>query len=187
MHNLLRQRQNSRQSKRKSHRPFKRPSDISNDHSTDVERLKNALKYIQEEERFAPSHILILRPTSPIRSLKLATEAMEMTLNYDMSVRSACKIPDKMSPNWAISKNDNAYSTFTRDGFLTRSQDISQYFYPTGSYDLIHVENFLISEELYGKEFMIIEDQNEFINDIDYQHDLDALNTNYHKLVSQPT
>jgi len=164
--------------------PFRRPAEASRDESTDLEWLLHAIDFHNNHSDDAVSHVLILRPTSPIRDFKKALEVIELGLKNNKSVRSVKKIPTKMCPSWAIKKSDSGFSTLFPDGFLTRSQDIEDFYYPTGVYDLVHVETFLRTKKMYGENFMIVNDEHSFPNDIDTYEDLEFFQKNFDTLTT---
>ena len=47
--------------------PFIRPTEISSDESTDIEFIKHALAWLDQNEKYKPDYILHLRPTQPCR------------------------------------------------------------------------------------------------------------------------
>ena len=147
--------------------PFLRPKNISDDASSDIDWLAHLISYLSETEKYIPTFVLILRPTSPIRSLRHVLDAFELAINSKLSVRSACKIPTKMSLPWVICPRGQNFQNVEQDGFLVRSQDIPSYYYPTGLYDIVHVETFLSTGKIYGNEFKLLIHDERLINDID--------------------
>lgn len=164
--------------------PFLRPESISQDNSNDIEWLTHLIRYLDEKEKYVPELVIILRPTSPIRSIKHVVEAIKLAKCSKLSVRSACKIPTKMSLPWAICQRGENFQNVQPDGFLLRSQDIQSYYYPTGIYDIVHVETFLETGKIYGNEFKLFIHEADILNDIDTSEDLKLIERNFDKLTA---
>ncbi|MEK9571267.1 MAG: hypothetical protein VW124_19765 [Paracoccaceae bacterium] len=162
--------------------PFLRPENASNDTATDKAWIDHALGWLKSSLNLTPEFLFILRPTSPLRCVGLAQKALTIARKNDLSVRSVCKIPSKHSPVWSICSNGHGFSNTFANGFEIRSQDIPQYFFPTGIYDIIHVATYWESENIYGDFFEIVEHPVSHINDIDTKEDLDHLNENFDTL-----
>jgi len=58
--------------------PFTRPSELAHDDSDHVSVVEHALKWLEETEKFDPDYILLLQPTSPLRSTGDIDAAIEM-------------------------------------------------------------------------------------------------------------
>jgi len=57
--------------------PFLRPPEISGDNSTDYEWIKHALDWMKNEEDFVPKYLVHLRPTTPLREIKVIDYAIK--------------------------------------------------------------------------------------------------------------
>ena len=56
--------------------PFLRPKQISKDTSSTIEVIKHALKFLQENQSYVPDIIILLQPTSPLRTSQLITKTI---------------------------------------------------------------------------------------------------------------
>ena len=56
--------------------PFLRPKQISKDTSSIIEVIKHALKFLQENQSYVPDIIILLQPTSPLRTSQLITKTI---------------------------------------------------------------------------------------------------------------
>lgn len=78
--------------------PFLRPKEISQDLSTDKEFIKQAVKWLRDNENYRPDLIVQLRPTYPTRKINIIDETIKIMMDeqrYD-SLRTV--IPFKKSP-----------------------------------------------------------------------------------------
>jgi len=48
--------------------PFMRPKNIAGDKSPMIDSVRHALRWMEEKEEFVPSYVMLLQPTSPLRS-----------------------------------------------------------------------------------------------------------------------
>ncbi|MBI4317891.1 MAG: acylneuraminate cytidylyltransferase family protein [Chloroflexi bacterium] len=84
--------------------PFVRPAEYAQDLSPDVDVLRHALIWLEENEAYSPELLVHLRPTGPIRRVELIDKAIELMLRDPEadSLRSSCwpdQTPYKM---WRI-------------------------------------------------------------------------------------
>ena len=47
--------------------PFLRPSELATDSSTDIEYIRHAMEWFNDNEGYIPEYWVILRPTTPLR------------------------------------------------------------------------------------------------------------------------
>lgn len=81
--------------------PFMRPAEFSQDLSTDYEFVRHALEWLRDNERYVPDLVVQLRPTTPVRDIRLidrAVEALASRPDADSlrAVVLACFTPFKM-------------------------------------------------------------------------------------------
>jgi len=81
--------------------PFMRPAESSRDLSTDYEFVRHALEWLRDNERYVPDLVVQLRPTTPVRDVRMidrAVEALASRPDADSlrAVVSACFTPFKM-------------------------------------------------------------------------------------------
>jgi CMP-N,N'-diacetyllegionaminic acid synthase len=58
--------------------PFIRPAEISQDLSSDYEYVRHALEWLRDNERYVPDLVVQLRPTTPMRDVRLIDRAVEV-------------------------------------------------------------------------------------------------------------
>jgi N-acylneuraminate cytidylyltransferase len=81
--------------------PFLRPAEFAQDFSTDYEFVRHALEWLRDNEDYAPELVVQLRPTTPVRDVRLIDRAIEtLVARTDAdslrAVVSACFSPFKM-------------------------------------------------------------------------------------------
>lgn len=166
----------------KVHVPFLRPSELACDHSIDTDWMSHFISWLQAHEN-SYSHVMILRPTSPIRPQKIIGKATRLALQRDMSLRSVTRVAGKMAPDWLIVGNPEDVGTeFIKNGFQKRSQDLAEYYYPNGIFDIVKISDYLTTGALYGSSFLISELPDFLVNDIDTIEDLKAIEENWDEI-----
>jgi len=87
--------------------PFLRPFDLSKDDSPTLPVIQNALKIMEDREGYFPNIIVILQPTSPLRTSKHIDEALKIFLQGDAdSLVSVTSMPHNMNPYSAMELDD---------------------------------------------------------------------------------
>jgi N-acylneuraminate cytidylyltransferase len=80
--------------------PFLRPDDLAQDNSSMLDVAIHLLDYLRSNENFIPDYLIILQPTSPLRTRKHIDEACRLVFqdrNVD-TVVSVCKVPHNYQP-----------------------------------------------------------------------------------------
>lgn len=131
---------------------IKRPEFLATDTATSFDAIKHAIEQQPEYE-----YIVLLQPTSPLRTAKHITEAIELleTKNAD-AVISVCET--EHSPLWSNTLPENSdMSNFLREELLnTRSQDLPLYYRLNGAvyicktHNLLEQESFFIKDNIYA-------------------------------------
>lgn len=136
--------------------PFVRPSTLSSDTSTSVDVVKHALEFLYENSDIYDI-VILLQPTSPLRTTKHINEAMQLFRNKKASgVISVC--PSEHSPLWAnVLNEDFDMSNFISNEFKNiRSQDLPTFYRLNGA---IYISNtttfkkestFILSKNLFA-------------------------------------
>jgi|LakMenEpi03Aug12_release.lakeMendotaPanAssembly.Ray.scaffolds.fasta_scaffold381386_2 CMP-N,N'-diacetyllegionaminic acid synthase len=94
--------------------PFLRPNFLAKDDTPSLPVFINTLEELYKIDGYKPDIIIILQPTSPLRSTKHIDEALELylTSNCD-SLVSICDVPHNMNPFSVMKCNlDNSLENF---------------------------------------------------------------------------
>jgi CMP-N-acetylneuraminic acid synthetase len=130
--------------------PFLRPKKISGDNSLDIDFFKHAIDFIIQ-----------LRPTSPIRKLKIMKKALNILLrNKDISsVRSVSKLPKNIYKCFFLGKKnilEPAIKKFRNkiEFFNLPRQKLPSSYYLNGVYEIFRTKlikkNMISGKKIYG-------------------------------------
>jgi len=61
--------------------PFLRPKKFAQDTSRDIEAINHALLWLRAKENYSPDYVVFLRPTTPLRNIKLIDKAILEIIN----------------------------------------------------------------------------------------------------------
>ena len=93
--------------------PFIRPDDISSDTTPMLSVLIHAVKYMAANFEFKPDYIILLQPTSPLRTAEHIDEALDILLNSDAdSIVSVVKVPHNYNPYSVMELKNNYLRSF---------------------------------------------------------------------------
>ena len=81
--------------------PFMRPSKFSTDSSTDIEYIKHAIDWFDENEGYIPDYWVLLRPTTPLREPEVIEDAIKKIISTPeatslISIHEFAETPGKM-------------------------------------------------------------------------------------------
>lgn len=111
---------------------IKRPSELATDESNIIDVIFHSLNYL-EKKKITADIILLLQPTSPLRTAKDIDKAVEIFVNHDCeSVISVSEI--EHSPFWSLEIKDNYLKPkFGEEYFNMRRQDLPKLYSPNGA------------------------------------------------------
>lgn len=135
--------------------PFLRPKEISGSESQDIEYLSHALQYLGETEGKVPEYIMLLRPTTPVRDIRLMLRAVAAIQENEaasalVSVHCANECPYKWMK---VGKNGYLESPFwgmKPDDVNAPRQSFEKIFIPDGYVDVLKAETILEKQCVYG-------------------------------------
>lgn len=136
--------------------PFLRPEELATDSARVVDAVIHTLDYLRENEQYEPTHILLLQPTSPLRTSDDITRALaRMRKSGADSLVSVCR-------------TENILLTMDRDGLLAiqdkaelaspNRQELTRYFRLDGSMiyivrtDIFRAQRSFLAGKLVGYE-----------------------------------
>lgn len=148
---------------------LKRPNVLASDVATTFDTIKHVIDNLEKYD-----YIILLQPTSPLRTCKHIDEAIEIleSKNAD-AVVSVCEMDH--SPLWSNTlPEDGSMNKFLRDEILNkRSQDLERYFRLSGAIYICKIEKLLEEKSFFLKEniFAYVMDRKSSV-DIDDEIDL---------------
>ena len=79
--------------------PFVRPGELARDDTPTFPVIKHTVQWMEEQEDYRPDYIVLLQPTSPLRTTKHIDEAVEKLIHSDAdSIVSVVKVPHRYNP-----------------------------------------------------------------------------------------
>ena len=89
--------------------PFVRPDELALDDTPALPVIQHAVQWLEENDNYRADYIILLQPTSPLRTAKHIDEALSKLLNSDAdSVVSVVEAPHNCIPN-SIMKLEGEY------------------------------------------------------------------------------
>ncbi len=126
-----------------------RPEELSTDTSTTIDVVLHTLSKLKENF----DYIVLLQPTSPLRTTKHINEAIDFLLDKSAdAVVSVCEMDH--SPLWAnkLDENSSMKDFFNKDISNKRSQDLATYYRINGAIYICDVKKLLEEKSFFLKE-----------------------------------
>jgi CMP-N,N'-diacetyllegionaminic acid synthase len=148
-----------------------RPKVLASDTATTFEAIKHVIDAL--EKRY--DYIVLLQPTSPLRTSKQIDSAiLQLDIKQADAIISVCKVDH--SPLWSNTlPEDNSMNSFIKDDIKNkRSQELDTYYRINGAIYICKIErfleekSFLIKDKIYAYEM-------DRINSIDIDEKIDFL------------
>ncbi|QWR77704.1 acylneuraminate cytidylyltransferase family protein [Candidatus Magnetomonas plexicatena] len=90
--------------------PFKRPPELARDDTPMLPVVAHAVEFLENSQNYRPDYIVLLQPTSPLRTHIHIDEALQLLLTHNEadSVVSVVELPHNCNP-FSIMKYDGRY------------------------------------------------------------------------------
>jgi CMP-N-acetylneuraminic acid synthetase len=159
--------------------PFRRPADIAEDVPSELV-TEHALKFLRDEGQM-PEFAVTLTPATPFTKLEDLSAAFELLLNHPdwdavSAVRKAVEHPEWILREEGYSGRMETIFGNPLDGKYNVSQNLDQFYYPTGAFWINRASNFLTKPSLYGNKWGAITIAGEATLDIDTPDQLQLAN-----------
>ena len=153
--------------------PFIRPKSISKDSSSTLDVIKHALDYLEKNENYVPDIVILLQPTSPLRTTKKIDQSIQLLRNSNSDSVLSVYVP-----------HSHPYRAFwIKNGFLkpfknnfqsySRRQLHPSLYSPTGEIYVFWNKTLKKFDSIYGKKIKpILPRKDDIIIDIDTIEDL---------------
>jgi len=78
--------------------PFLRPSELAQDNSPDIDFLKHALQWVEENRSWHPEILVILQPTLPFRTVEDVDNTLQFMLDQSCDSVRTLAVPTHVTP-----------------------------------------------------------------------------------------
>ena len=132
--------------------PFLRPREFATDRATSMDVILHAIRWFDENESYRPDHVLLLQPTSPLRTVTDIRKSIKLLLAKRAdSVVSVCEA--HQHPLWmkGINEEGKLVDLYPQSPTPTRRQDLPPVFALNGAIYLA-LRTFLLSERTFISE-----------------------------------
>ena len=105
--------------------PFMRPAELAQDRSSSVDVAIHALKWLSEFEGYSPDYVMLLQPTSPLRTSKDIQQAVSI-VSEDPTASVVSVTQAHPHPYWmkTVLPNGSLSDIFPAEKVPTRRQDL---------------------------------------------------------------
>ena len=130
--------------------PFIRPAHLSTDTASSIDVVFHAVEFLKKNnEQY--DIVILLQPTSPLRTTKDINKALEMLNNKTKAVISVCETDH--SPLWSNTlPEDHSMKDFIRPEMRNmRSQDLPKYYRLNGALFISEIDYLFLNSGFYGE------------------------------------
>jgi len=132
--------------------PFLRPAELAGDRSTSVEVLQHALRWLKEKEGKTYDYVMILQPTSPLRTAQDIDACIAKAVDTDAdSVMSMVAITDLSLPKLKRIENDRILPALEDEGPVSAFRDASETIYKRNTAIYLTRTALIEQGEMFGK------------------------------------
>ncbi|MDX1975773.1 MAG: acylneuraminate cytidylyltransferase family protein [Rickettsiales bacterium] len=124
--------------------PFVRPAEFSDDRASHNDVILHALEWLKQHENYKPDWLVVLQPTSPLRTAQDIDNAIELALAKDAdSVKSVTVAEPHPYLAQSLDKNGHMTPFFKELSTHTRRQDMPECYVLNGAIYVVKVAAFL--------------------------------------------
>lgn len=130
--------------------PFLRPAQLASDTAALGDAIQHAIDWLHDHEGYKPDAILLLQPTSPLRTSKHIDEAL--TLFETEGADSVIGLSSPQEHPWDMVYLEDQQMHFARDKYseLTNRQTYREFFYINGAIYITRTELFAAHRHFWG-------------------------------------
>lgn len=154
--------------------PFLRPADLAQDRTLDLPVFEHALNWLAEHEGYRPEVVVQLRPTSPIRPVKLVDEAVQLLLQNPQADSVRGVVPAGQNPHkmWRLDEQGGPMQPLlTVEGiaepYNAPRQALPPVYWQTGHVDAIRPSAILQQNSMSGAAILPVQVEPRYTVDID--------------------
>jgi CMP-N,N'-diacetyllegionaminic acid synthase len=132
--------------------PYLRPAELATDATPTVDVMLHALGWLEEREGFRPQFLVVLQPTSPLRTADDIACALAMLDEDAVDAVVGVAVPST-HPQWAMTVAQDGYLSryLPQESIPTRRQDLAPVYTPNGAVFAIRREALQSERTLYPR------------------------------------
>lgn len=129
--------------------PFLRPKQLAQDDSSTAEVLTHLITELEGRKEFY-THILLLEPTSPLRTAKDIDNAFELLINNEEaeSIVGISQV-ESAHPSFCVSLEDKGFIRSKNNFQILRRQELEELYFYEGSVYISQIESYKINKNFY--------------------------------------
>jgi CMP-N,N'-diacetyllegionaminic acid synthase len=130
--------------------PFMRPAELATDETPTIPVLTHVLEWLAEHESYAPDYLLLLQPTSPLRTA--ADIEAAITIATDKNADGVVSVSEPSTHPFLtkrLADDGHLVEAFPQDPPITRRQDLPTFYALNGAIYLIRADVLLKKHTFY--------------------------------------
>lgn len=133
--------------------PFIRPSNLAGDDVCLEDVMLHALSYLKEKVNYLPDAVVLLQPTSPLRTSKHIDEAIKLFEDEDVDTVVSVSEPMEHPCDMVYFEDGKMKFLFDGEGFLAgkQRQDYPKFYFLNGAIYIFKTEVLLMNKSRFGK------------------------------------
>lgn len=140
--------------------PFVRPKELAKDDTPALPVIQHTVEWLKENEDYIPEYIVLLQPTSPLRTSRHIDEALKKLINSDAdSVVSVVKVPHQYNPYSIMEMKDGLLKPFLQYDEQKNIRQLKPVFYGRNgaaiyafTYECLMKKNSIYGNKILGYE-----------------------------------
>lgn len=139
--------------------PFFRPEHLAEDDTPILPVIQHAVGWLEKNVDFYADIVVLLQPTSPLRTAHYIDAAIDLMLNTEAdTVVSVVAVPHNFNPVSVMRQDDRGYLTsFLKGELILRRQDKPRVFARNGPAVLVIRRSVIEQGKLYGDKVLPLE------------------------------
>ena len=161
--------------------PFMRPAEFATDSSTDIEFIKHAIDWFDQNEGHLPEYWVILRPTTPLREPEVIDKAIEEMVNHQeatslISIHEFPETPGKMFGMQDGFLHGLCPMDPRPEYFTLPRQEFAPSYFGNGYIDIVRTSTVINHNSCFGSRMLGFETKD--VGEIDTEEDFKRLEFN---------
>ncbi len=133
--------------------PFTRPDELATDNARSVDVLIHAVKWLEENEGYRPDIVVLLEPTSPLRTAEDIDSGIGKHLETGAdSVVGVVRCGNQHPLKAKVIEDDRLRDYVFDEKEILRSQDLPPVYFRNGAYYSVNRDTLMNGKTLYGED-----------------------------------